>query len=274
MLKNRELEKQITFLEEAKDNLNTLESIFLELKYKYQSYLPTIDIALTNIHFIKAGADILGLSLLSNFAHYLEDALQVLRKQTHFLEIDSELHSLLLSTIEWLRQIVELLSVGYVIDEQWLVSFCFPVFEELKKYMSEQNLANNKTQHPPYNELEDIIVLIFQTEVEEYLQHLKSLLAKIDKSNLKSEVIIIATQLDDLGELLNLKAFTQLCRSVMQHLKESVSYADVTEIAQLALLTWQRSQTLILTKQFEQLPTEILIDLEPKVKISEELTVS
>ncbi|MBW4434519.1 MAG: Hpt domain-containing protein [Pelatocladus maniniholoensis HA4357-MV3] len=274
MLKNRELENQTKFLEEANGNLNTLESIFLQLNSQCQSYSPTIDLALQKIHFIKAGAELLGFPLLSNFAHRLEDALQILKKQTNFLEIDSELHSLLLSGVEWLRQIVELLSVGYVMDEQWLVSFCFPVFEELKKHVSEQNLANNKTQHPPYNELEDIIVLIFQTEVEEYLQHLKSLLAKIDKSNLKSEVIIIATQLDDLGELLNLKAFTQLCRSVIQHLKESASYADVTEIAQLALLTWQRSQTLILTRQFEQLPTEIVTNSDKKVNIFEEFTVS
>ncbi|KOP23148.1 hypothetical protein AMR41_27575 [Hapalosiphon sp. MRB220] len=258
MLKNRELENQTNFLVEAKDNLNNLESLFLELKSQSQIDSRTIDIALKNVHSIKAGADILGFPLLSKFAHRLEDALHILRKQANFLEIDSELHALLLSSVEWLCQIVELLAVGYVIDEQWLASFCFPVFEELKKHVSEQNLVHNNTQNPPYNELEDIILLIFQTEVEEYLQHLKSVLCKTDKSNLKSEVIVIATQLGDLGELLNLKAFTQLCRSVIQHLKESVFYADVTEIAQLALFTWQRSQTLILTKQFEQLPTEIV----------------
>ncbi|MCP6757294.1 MAG: Hpt domain-containing protein [Fischerella sp. CENA71] len=274
MLKNREIENQTNFLEEAKSNLNNLESIFLQLKSKCQSYSPTIELALKKVHFIKAGADILGFPLLSNFAHRLEDALQTLKKQTNFLEIGSELQILLLSGVEWLRQIVELLSVGYVIDEQWLASFCFPVFEELKKHVSEQNLVHNKTQHSPYNELEDIILLIFQTEVEEYLQHLKSLLAKTDKYNLKSEVIIIATQLGDLGELLNLKAFTQLCRSIIQHLEKSVSYADVTEIAQLALFTWQRSQTLILTKQFEQLPTRIVTNSDTKVQIFEEFTLS
>ncbi|TBR57965.1 hypothetical protein BLD44_017930 [Mastigocladus laminosus UU774] len=273
MLKNREIENQTNFLEEAKSNLNNLESIFLQLKSKSQSYSSTIELALKNIHPIKAGADILGFPLLSNFAHCLENALQTLKKQTNFLEIDSESHSLLLSGVEWLRQIVELLSVGYVIDDQWLASFCFPVFEQLKKHVSEQNLAHNKTEHPPYNDLEDITLLIFQTEVEEYLQHLKSLLTKTDKYNLKSEVIIIATQLSDLGELLNLKAFTQLCRSIIQHLEKSASYADVTEIGHLALLTWQRSQTLILTKQFEQLPTEIVTNSDKKVNIIEKITV-
>ncbi len=272
MLKNRELENQTNFLEEAKSNLNNLESVFLELKSQHQSYSSTIELALKNIHSIKAGADILGFPLLSNFAHRLEEALQILKKQTNFLEIDSELHSLLLSGVEWLHQIVELLSVGYVIDEQWLASFCFPVFEELKKHVNEQNLLHNKTHNSQYNELEDIILLIFQTEVEEYLQYLKSVLCKTDKSTLKSEVIIIATQLGDLGELLNLKAFTQLCRSVTQHLKESVFYAEVTEIAQLALLTWQRSQTLILTKQFDQLPTGIVTKADQQVKIFEERT--
>ncbi len=123
--------------------------------------------------------------------------------------------------------------------------------------MSQQIGTNNPTQYSPTQELEDIILLIFQTEVEEYLQHLKYLLAKTDKSTLKAEVIMIATQLGDLGELLHLKAFTQLCQSVMQNLEAAVSNVDVTEIAKLALLTWQRSQTLILTKQLANLPTEI-----------------
>ncbi len=257
MLKDRELENQINFLEEANGNLNTLESIFLELKSNHHSYLQNIDIALKVIHSIKAGADIIGFPLLSDFAHRLADALQDFKKQTNFLEIDTELHSLLLSSVEWLRQIVKLLSVGYVIDEQWLASFCFPVFDGLKKRLSQQIGTNNPTQYSPTQELEDIILLIFQTEVEEYLQHLKYLLAKTDKSTLKAEVIMIATQLGDLGELLHLKAFTQLCQSVMQNLEAAVSNVDVTEIAKLALLTWQRSQTLILTKQLANLPTEI-----------------
>jgi chemotaxis protein histidine kinase CheA len=272
MLKDRELENQINFLEEANGNLNTLESIFLELKSNHQSYLQNIDIALKVIHSIKAGADIIGFPLLSDFAHRLANALQDIKKQTNFLEVDTELHSLLLSSVEWLRQIVKLLSVGYVVDEQWLASFCFPVFEELKKRLSQQILANNPTQHSPPQELEDIILLIFKTEVEEYLQHLKSLLAKTDKSALKLEVIMIATQLGDLGELLHLKSFTQLCQSVMQHLEAAVSNANVTEIAKLALLTWQRSQTLILTKQLEKLPTEIVANLDKKGKFIEEVT--
>ncbi|WP_315788673.1 chemotaxis protein CheW [Fischerella sp. JS2] len=266
MLKDRELENQINFLEEANGNLNTLESIFLELKSNHQSYLQNIDMALKVIHSIKAGADIVGFPLLSDFAHRLADALQDFKKQTNFLEIDTELHSLLLSSIEWLRQIVKLLSVGYVIDEQWLTSFCFPVFEELKKRLTQQIWANNPTQYSPPQELEDIILLIFKTEVEEYLQHLKSLLAQTDKSALKSEVIMIATQLGDLGELLYLKAFTQLCQSVIQHLEVAVSNTDVIDIAKLALLTWQRSQTLILTKQLAKLPTEIGVNWDIKGK--------
>ncbi|PMB00966.1 phosphotransferase [Fischerella thermalis CCMEE 5268] len=264
MLKDRELENQINFLEEANGNLNTLESIFLELKSNHHSYLQNINIALKIIHSIKAGADIIGFALLSDFANRLADALQDFKKQTNFLEIDTELHSLLLSSVEWLRQIVKLLSVGYVIDEQWLASFCFPVFDELKKRLSQQIWTNNPTQYSPTQELEDIILLIFQTEVEEYLQHLKYLLAKTDKSTLKVEVIMIATQLGDLGELLHLKAFTQLCQSVMQNLEAAVSNVDVTEIARLALLTWQRSQTLILTKQLANLPTKIAVNWDKK----------
>jgi chemotaxis protein histidine kinase CheA len=270
MLKDRELENQINFLEEANGNLNILESIFLELKSNHESYSQNIDLALKVIHSIKAGADIIGFPLLSDFTNRLVDALQDFKKQTNLLEVDTELQTLLLSSVEWLRQIVKLLSVGYVVDEQWLASFCFPVFEELKKRLSQQIWANNPTQNSPPQELEDIILLIFQTEVEEYLQHLKSLLAKTDKSALKSEVMMIATQLGDLGELLHLKAFTKLCQSVMQHLEAAVSHTDVTEIAKLALLTWQRSQTLILTKQLAQLPTEIPTNLDKKGKFIRE----
>ncbi len=264
MLQNRVLESQIQFLQEVNDNLNTLDSVFLELKANHQISTQNINLALRATHLIKYGANIRGFRLLSDFAHRLEDSLNVLKTRLNSLENDPELHSLLLAGVDWLRQIVKLLSDGYVVDEQWLVTFCLPMFEELQKHLDDSVVM-------PANGLQDVIPLLFQTEVEEYLQRLESLLPDGEKSDLKPEIEMIAAQLSSLGEILQLKDFIQLCQSIRQHLDTAVSNTDVTEIARLALLAWRRSQTLILTRKIDSLPTNIALDFDQKVDFNNQI---
>ena len=116
MSQDKELEIQMQFLEEATDYLNTLEGILLEFKANRRIELQKINAALRAVHSIKGGAGIMGFRTLSDLAHRLEDYLKVLKTPKNSLQFDTELHSLLLSAVDWLRQIVELLSVGHVVD--------------------------------------------------------------------------------------------------------------------------------------------------------------
>jgi chemosensory pili system protein ChpA (sensor histidine kinase/response regulator) len=179
-------------------------------------------------------------------AQRLENALQAVKNQNIYLENDSNLHSLLLSGVDWFCQIVKLYLKGYAVDEQWLATFCYPVFQELQEYCSYQ-IHEDHLSPPTENSsrLQDIVSLLFQTEVEDYLQRLESLIANVERSVLKDEVAAIAIELRDLGIMLQLQAFTQLCESITQQLETA---ERVEEIAGLALQAWRRSQALVISQ--------------------------
>ncbi|NJM69522.1 MAG: hypothetical protein HC862_04455 [Scytonema sp. RU_4_4] len=261
MLQDKELEAQLQFLEEAIDSLNTLEAVLLEVKFNRQIALPKINAGVRAAHSIKGGAGMMGFRTLSALAHRLEDSFKVLTTQKDSFELDMDLQSLLLAGVDWLRQIVKLHSEGYTIDEQWLATFCYPVFEELQERLGSLISEENITILSPENGLQDIISLLFQTEVEDCLQRLESLILKSENSVLQDEVTLMAIELGGLGEMLQLQAFTQLCKSITEQLEAA---EKVEEITRLALQAWRQSQTLILTHQIDSLPTEIRILDESK----------
>ncbi|MBW4631509.1 MAG: hybrid sensor histidine kinase/response regulator [Iphinoe sp. HA4291-MV1] len=255
MSQDKELEIQMQFLEEATDYLNILEGILLELSTSDRISLEKINAALRAAHSIKGGAGMMGFRALSDLAHRLEDSFKVLKTRKNSLEIDTELQSLLLSGVDWLRQIVELLSQGNTIDEQWLSTFCYPVFEELHTRLGDPTSEDAASMLSP-EDGQNIIPLLFETEVEGCLQRLESVLADGEQPCLKEEVAIMAAELGGLGEMLQLRAFTQLCESVANHLETAAS-SEIEIVARAALEGWRRSQALVITNQLDSLPTEI-----------------
>ena len=255
MLQDKELEIQMQFLEEATDYLNILEGVLLEIDTTNRIDLDKINAALRAAHSIKGGAGMMGFRSLSDLSHRLEDSFKVLKTKKNSLEIDTQLQSLLLSGVDWLRQIVELLAEGNVVEDQWLATFCYPIFDQLHDRLGDPTPEDASTMLSP-EDGQNIIPLLFGTEVEECLQHLESILADSEQPGLHEEVVIMATELGGLGEMLQLAAFTKLCESITQQL-EIVSSSRIPEIAQLALQAWRRSQALILTNQLDNLPTEI-----------------
>ncbi|WP_026733834.1 hybrid sensor histidine kinase/response regulator [Fischerella sp. PCC 9605] len=259
MSKDKEFEIQMQFLEEATDYLNTLEGILLEIETNHRIAPEKINAALRSAHSIKGGAGMMGFRALSDLAHRLEDSFKVLKTRKNSLEIDTELQSLLLSGIDWLRQIVELHSEGNTVDEQWLNTFCYPVFEELHQRLGDPTPEDATTILSPEDDGQNIIPLLFETEVEGCLQRLESVLADSQQPCLKEEVAIMAAELGGLGEMLQLSAFTQLCESIANHL-DTADSSQIEQIALAALSAWRRSQALVLTNQLEGLPTKIELD--------------
>ncbi|MEH1819422.1 MAG: hybrid sensor histidine kinase/response regulator [Nostoc sp.] len=255
MPQDKELEIQMQFLEEATDYLNTLEGVLLEIDTSNRIDLDKINAALRATHSIKGGAGMMGFRSLSDLSHRLEDSFKVLKTKKNSLEIDTQLQSLLLSGVDWLRQIVELLAEGNVVEDQWLATFCYPIFDELHDRLGDPTPEDASTMLSP-EDGQDVIPLLFSTEVEECLQRLESILTDSEQPGLDEEIRIMAAELGGLGEMLQLPAFSKLCESVTQHL-ETVSSSRIPEIAQLALQAWRRSQALVLTNQLDNLPTEI-----------------
>jgi len=255
MSQDKELEIQMQFLEEATDYLNTLEGVLLEIDTSNRIDLDKINAALRAAHSIKGGAGMMGFRALSDLAHRLEDSFKVLKTRKNSLEIDTQLQSLLLSGVDWLRQIVELLSDGNTVEEQWLATFCYPIFDDLHDRLGDPTPEDATSMLSP-EDGQDIIPLLFETEVEGCLQRLESVLADSEQPSLHEEVVVMAAELGGLGEMLQLPAFTQLCESVTQHL-EAVTSDRIPEVAKLALEAWRRSQALVLTHQLDSLPTAI-----------------
>ncbi|MBW4614794.1 MAG: response regulator [Desmonostoc vinosum HA7617-LM4] len=255
MSQDKELEIQMQFLEEATDYLNTLEGVLLEIDTSNRIDLEKINAALRAAHSIKGGAGMMGYRALSDLAHRLEDSFKVLKTRKNSLEIDTQLQSLLLSGVDWLRQIVDLLSGGNAVEEQWLATFCYPIFDELHERLGDPSPEDATTMLSP-EDGQDIIPLLFETEVEVCLQRLESLLADKAYPSLQEEIVMMAAELGGLGEMLQLAAFTQLCESITGY-SETANPDRVLEIAQLALQAWRRSQALVLTNQLDSLPTKI-----------------
>ncbi|MEA5593136.1 hybrid sensor histidine kinase/response regulator [Rivularia sp. UHCC 0363] len=255
MSQDKEFEIQMQFLEEASDYLNTIEGVLLEIDTSDRIDLEKINSALRAAHSIKGGAAMMGFRSLSDLAHRLEDSFKVLKTRKSSLQVDTQLQSLLLSGVDWLRQIVELHSESHELDEQWLASFCYPVFEELHERLGDPSPEDASSMLSP-EDGQDIIPLLFETEVEGCLQRLESVLADREQPCLKEEVAIMAAELAGLGEMLQLQAFSGFCESVSS-LLEIVPQEQVEEIARAALAGWRRSQALVLTSQIESLPTHL-----------------
>jgi chemosensory pili system protein ChpA (sensor histidine kinase/response regulator) len=266
MTSDKELEIQMQFLEEATDYLNTLETILLEIDTSKHIELEKINAAMRTAHSIKGGAAMMGFKVLSNLAHRLEDSFKVLKTRNKSLEIDTHLQSLLLSGVDWLRQIVDLLSEKKSLDHKWLKTFCYPIFDELHQRLGDPSPEDVTTMLSP-EDGQEIVPLLFETEVEECLQHLESLLESHPTNDLKTAVEVMASELGGLGEMLQVHAFVRLCKSVNHYLESQPD--RYLEISQLALQAWRRAQALVLTNQRDRLPTEInlgevVINLTPQ----------
>ncbi len=167
MINDKKLEIQIQFLESATEYLNILESVLLEVKDNSQIAPEKINVALRAAHCIKSGAIVMGFRILSDLAHRLEDVFTVLKIRKNYLELDTDLHSLLLCGVDWLRQIVKLYSEGHAVDEQWLATFCYPVFQELHERFGYPSEVVSQVKYNKFVELLQSSAFSHRTETQE-----------------------------------------------------------------------------------------------------------
>ena len=257
MLPEIEREIRIQFLETSTEYLNKLENILSEINAEPQYISDKINTVLRILHSLKGSSGMLGLRILSDLAHRLEDAFQVLKNRKISSAIDADLHNLLLSSVDWLHHILELVESNYLIDEHWLITFCYPLFEELYQRLGKPELEESNSEFTHIPNPENIIHFLFKTEVEINLQSLEQLLENQDFLQLKESAFATAKELTGLGDILDIPVFTQLCQSIKQKLLVAKSPADITNTTSLALQLWRRSQSLILNQNVSELPSVI-----------------
>ncbi|MBE9182936.1 response regulator [Oculatella sp. LEGE 06141] len=254
MAHDKELEIQRQFLDEAQEYLDTLDSALLGLANS-RIDPQKINAALRAAHSIKGGAGMMGFHKLSHLAHRLEDSFKVLKIQRDTLDVDFELEGLLLSAVDCLRWVIRSDRDGAPVTQAWINDHATPVYDQLHERLGdpqEEDAASILSS----DEGQDIIPLLFQTEVEGCLQRLEAVLADPEKPCLPEELTILAQELGGLGEMLQLPAFTQLCSSIAAHVTTTPP-DQVETVAQAAVAIWRRSQALVLTGNLDSLPTAL-----------------
>jgi chemosensory pili system protein ChpA (sensor histidine kinase/response regulator) len=250
---SKELEIRRQFLDEAQEYLDALDTAVVGLS-SGRVDVQRINSALRAAHSIKGGAGLMGFHLLSQLAHQLEDSFKVLKTQGPSLAIDTALENLLLNGINCLRLTIQCHQQEQTIDTVWVEQEIDPVFQSLHDSLGDPPdedavsvLATESGQ--------DVIALLFETEVDGCLQRLETVLADPEQPCLQEELTILAQELGGLGEMLQLGAFTQLCADIERI--ASLPTQDTSAIAQAALLAWRRSQAFVLTGQLDALPTHL-----------------
>jgi two-component system, chemotaxis family, sensor histidine kinase and response regulator PixL len=262
MQNKKELEIKSLFLEEANDHLNAIESVILEVRNNRKIDIQSINNGMRAAHSIKGGASIMGFDLLSKLSHRLEDYFNVLKTQKKSLEINIELQSLLLSSVDCLRQLLYFYAHENNISHHKIESLTNDtnkiesIFNKLYEILGDANPEDANSILATEENTQDIIPLIFQTQVEEYLQRLENLLQE-NSQGLREEVMTMASELGGLGHMLQIEAFTMVCESVTNHLISTDNNSDIIIISRLALDTWRNSQSLIITNQIQNLPNSI-----------------
>ena len=255
MAQDKELEIQLQFLDEAQEYLNTIEAAILGLANSGVDS-QKINAALRAAHSIKGGAAMMGFHILSQLAHRLEDSFKVLKVQRNSIALDADLERLLLAGNDGLRRVIDDNRQRREINPQWLESQIHPIFEQLHDRLGDPQAEDANSVLSP-EDGQDIIPLLFETEVEGCLQRLEAVLQSGDPC-LREEVEILAQELGGLGEMLQLSAFTQLAESVLHHM--AIAADRVEDVAQAALNAWRHSQALVLTGNFSAMPAAISVN--------------
>lgn len=279
MAYDKELEIQLQFLEEAQEYLRTLESRLIGLAQAIDA--EKVNEALRAAHSIKGGAGLMGFRTLSDLAHRLEDGLKVLKVQRHSLAVDGSLEQLLLQCVDGLGKVItcdrQNLSTYLSTDsstgsltgstqgdrpgpapiQDELLQQIEPLFQQLYERLGTPQDEDAYSLLSP-EDGQDIIPLLFETEVEGCLQRLESAIGE-QSPRLKEEVEILAQELEGLGEMLQLEGFTQLCQSITQQISQAPAEdaAAIANFAQAALQSWRRAQALVLTGNLAAIPTEM-----------------
>jgi len=254
MLQHKEHEIRLIFLEEATEHLNTIESTVL-VSTGSQLNNKQLDDLLRAAHSIKGGAAMMGFQALSRVACQFEDFFKPFKNQQQQAMSD-ELSGLLLAIVEQMRACIALNLEGKVVGDQWL-SNVTPFLANLHQFIGDFIPQSHKdtTATLPLENNPHVVVMLFETEVKEYLDYLSDALANPEQYNLLDEFLIVLSALSGLGEMLQIPAFTKLCESITQHLERNPE--RVKESAPIALSHLRRSQTAVVSGQMDILTGQI-----------------
>ena len=232
----------LNFLDEVDEYLNTIESVLIGLAETGVDP-QQMDAALRAAHTIKGIGSMIECPSMSDLAHRFEDSLKIVKARRDAIQVDAAEEILLLRGLDSMRQISALHRQALPITAEWLAREAQPPFDKLRDCLGEVQPSDELALLAEESD-DDTAVVMFGTEVEELLIRLTSVLSTPGIPCLREELELMVDELQDLGKMLQLDAFTSLCQSIRQQLAVSAPN-QVELIAREALALWQRSQALV-----------------------------
>ncbi|VEP12740.1 Chemotaxis protein histidine kinase-like protein [Hyella patelloides LEGE 07179] len=251
---------RLNFLDEAEEYFDKMESNLLGLA-NTEIDPQQVDLVLRSAHSIKGGAAMMGFSTLSKVAHRLEDFLKILRVRHTSGQITTEVETLLLQSVDCLRDISDLNRQGIEVtedevsdlEESHFAERTRPIFDRLKEHLGELEAADEDALMSQDEDV-DPALMIFEEGVDTVLDRFENQLQQLNVTELAEELVDTAEELIGFGNMANLEPFIELCKLVQQQ-AASLSSQEMTFLADKALKTWRRSHALVLRGRIEKLPS-------------------
>jgi two-component system, chemotaxis family, sensor histidine kinase and response regulator PixL len=246
-----EQQVRISFLEEAEEYFEQLESVLLDLATTDQKR-SQLDLALRATHSLKGSAGMMGFMALSRVAHRLEDCFKILRARE--IDLDEVLESLLLAGVDSLRSITAQYRSQEAVADEVLISQAMPILEGLRDRLGEVTDAD-ETVLLADNENMDVGLLIFINGVEESLNALIADRIHLRGEALQQALITTSQKLLEFGLVGEIEPFIVLCESVQGVARGPGAINHITAIADRALEAWQRGHSLVEIGRADQIST-------------------
>jgi two-component system, chemotaxis family, sensor histidine kinase and response regulator PixL len=247
-----EQQVRLNFLEEAEEYFEQLESILLNLAAADNRSQP-LNEALRAAHSIKGSAGMMGYMPMSRVAHRLEDFLKIL--QARKIELDTELETLLLSSVDCLRQVKQLHFDNANIDEAWWQAEAEPIFSRLRDRLGDLTDAD-EDRLLSAEENVDIDMLMFTSGVEGTLDKFENERSGYDTKTLRQALTTTTTKLLEFGFIGQVEPFMALCESIQGYCS-IVPDPELAAFTDLAISLWWQSHALASIGRVEQLPNQI-----------------
>ena len=259
---------RLNFLDEAEEYFDLMESNLLGLSNTIVDP-QKVDLILRSAHSVKGGAAMMGFDILSQTAHRIEDFLKILRVRYASDSIDAEVETLLLQSVDNLRNLANLNRqqlVGYAPADNRIETLrdrTEPIFEQLRSHLGDLQTSDENALLAQDEDVDPALV-IFEEGVDEILDNFESQLSELGITDLTQELVTTAQELIGFGNMASLDPFVRLCESIKQQ-AATLSSSEIASLADKALKTWRRSHALVLRGSIEKLP----FNLEESATISE-----
>ena len=241
------------FLQEAQDLLKDIEQELLS--FKEDPSTVRVHTLMRSAHTLKGATASVGLEVIKEISHVLEDAFKALYSPD--VVVDEQIESLLFQGYECLRLPLMAHFNGGTVDESSMLDRAAGVIGQLQ-----EKLGDKFDTDPPLPSSEDlgfdVVKSIFETGVEEKLTQIETASGTEELASVlyqKVEVFL------GLGESLNLPGYSAIAAATLKALE---NYPDEVElVAQVALANFREAQQEVLAgdRSLGGEPSEELIAL-------------